>query len=149
MRRFKSKTIIDSLCSLSILLFLASFQACTSSPDVKIKWDGNEIHASEVTLEWEGRPEPGLAGYKVYYESYKTFHGNPFLRPPSYNGTEAAEGDSPIKVPLAELKEPYSPKFTMHGLDKTQIYFFTVTTYTDDKESLFSNQVYFPSETKK
>ena len=91
-----------------------------------------------VTLGWSANNESGLAGYKIYYKTES--------KAPPYDGTGLTEGNSPINVPLASLKNPTSPEFTLHGLNKTKKYFFTVTVY--DKrggESGFSEVIIFKS----
>jgi len=57
-----------------------------------------------------------------------------------YDGTGATEGDSPIDVGNVT-------RFTLHGLDDDQTYFFTVSAYDDqERESLYSNEVATGSE---
>ena len=83
--------------------------------------------ALDITLQWDANTETDLAGYKVYYKIETTG--------PSYNGTGAVEGNSPIDVGNVT-------QFTMHGLDEDVTYFFAVTAYnTGQLESGFSNEV--------
>lgn len=132
------------LLTLSVLLWFTSLYACAL--DIKNKCDSTQVHAQEVTLTWDSHSGPGLAGYKIYY---KTCDKYPRLGPP-YNGTGIIEGDSPILVPLGKLKDPDNPQFTIHGLDKTAIYFFAVTAYdSEGKESNYSKEIRYPPESKK
>ncbi len=59
------------------------------------------IYAADVTLAWSANTEPDLDGYYIYYKTGSS--GAP------YNGTGAAEGNSPIQVPLANLTDPANP----------------------------------------
>ena len=83
--------------------------------------------ALDITLQWDANTETDLAGYKVYYKIETSG--------PSYNGTGAVEGNSPIDVGNVT-------QFTLHGLDEDATYFFAVTAYnTNQLESGFSNEV--------
>jgi hypothetical protein len=83
--------------------------------------------ALDITLQWDANTETDLAGYKVYYKIETSG--------PSYNGTGAVEGNSPIDVGNVT-------QFTLHGLDEDVTYFFAVTAYnTNQLESGFSNEV--------
>ena len=84
-------------------------------------------YALDVTLQWDANTEADLAGYKVYYKTETSG--------PSYNGTGAVEGSSPVDV-------GNRTEITLHGLNEDVIYFFAVTAYnTDQLESGFSNEV--------
>ena len=88
---------------------------------------GIPAYALDITLQWDANTEEDLAGYKVYYKTETSG--------PSYNGTGAVEGSSPIDV--GDTMET-----TLHGLDENVTYFFAVTAYnTDQLESGFSNEV--------
>ena len=87
---------------------------------------------SIVTLNWTANTEPDLAGYQVYYGQNE---GGP------YDGTGAAEGDSPIDVGDVTTA-------TVSGLPvDSATYYFVVTAYDDEvppdgpNESYFSNEV--------
>jgi hypothetical protein len=97
------------------------------------------ICAADVTLAWNGNTESDLAGYYIYYKTGSS--GVP------YNGTGAAEGNSPIQVPLAIFSNPAYPEYTIHGLSNTETTYFVLSAYdTDGNESGFSNEVsYQPS----
>ncbi len=91
-------------------------------------------YSANVTLAWTANTESNLSGYYIYYKSGTS--GAP------YNGTGVVEGDSPIKVPLAEFADPANPEYTMHGLNDAEISFFVLTAYdTEGNESGFSNEV--------
>ena len=91
-------------------------------------------NAADITLQWDANSEPNLAGYKIYYKI--GFSG------PPYDGNGAAEGDSPLVIPLQGLNNPNSPQFKIHGLNKGETYFFVITAYTTDgKESGYSGEV--------
>jgi hypothetical protein len=99
-------------------------------------------YALDVTLAWAANTEPDLAGYKLYYKTGTSG--------PPYNGTGAAEGNSPITLTIYDPADPYNlddpdnPEFTLTGLDAAEVYFFALTAY-DNKvaplESGFSNEV--------
>lgn len=83
--------------------------------------------AGSVILEWDPNTEPDLAGYKIYYKIGSS--GEP------YNGTGAAEGDSPIDV--GNVTE-----FILSGLTEGLTYYFVATAYdTEGLESDYSNEV--------
>ena len=91
-----------------------------------------------VTLGWSANNEPGLAGYKIYYKTES--------KTPPYDGTGLTEGNSPIDVPLKSLKNPASPEYTLHGLNKDKTYFFTITAYNKSgSESGFSEVIVYKS----
>jgi hypothetical protein len=93
-----------------------------------------DVTASEITLTWEAASGSDTAGYKIYYKSDSPA--------PPYDGTELAEGNSPILVPLSKLKNPINPEFTIHGLSKNNTYFFVVTAYDIyGIESGFSDEI--------
>ena len=88
---------------------------------------GLPAYALDITLQWDANTETDLAGYMVYYKTETSG--------PSYNGTGAVEGNSPINV-------GNTTEITLHGLDEDVTYFFAVTAYnTDQLESGFSNEV--------
>ena len=85
------------------------------------------VHAMDVTLQWDANTEPELEGYLLYYGT-----GSKGDR---YEGTRAAEGDSPIDV--GDVTE-----FTLHDLPDGEVHFFVVTAYSaDGTESDHSNEV--------
>jgi hypothetical protein len=84
-------------------------------------------YALDITLQWDANTEADLAGYMVYYKTGTSG--------PSYNGTGAVEGNSPIDV-------GDTTEITLHGLNEDVAYFFAVTAYnTDQMESGYSNEV--------
>jgi len=88
---------------------------------------GIPAYAVDVTLQWDANTESDLAGYKLYYKTETSG--------PSYDGTGAMEGRSPVNV-------GNRTEITLHGLDEDVTYFFAVTAYNaDDLESGFSNEV--------
>ena len=69
--------------------------------------------AADFTLRWDPNLEEDLAGYKIYYK--EKFYGEP------YDGKGAAQGDSPIIVPLALLQDPDNPQYQITGLEDNKI----------------------------
>ena len=92
------------------------------------------IYAADATLAWIANTEPDLDGYYIYYKTGSS--GAP------YNGTGAEQGNSPIKISLAELADPANPEYTIQGVSDTETSFFVITAYdTEDNESGYSNEV--------
>jgi len=81
-----------------------------------------------ITFEWDANTDADLAGYYIYYDINS---GDP------YEGTDAAEDISPIKVPIGDLSDPNNPEYTLTGLDPDKVYFFVATAY--DTEGLQSD----------
>ena len=94
------------------------------------------IYSADVTIAWDANTESDLAGYYVYYKTGSSG--------PPYNGTGAAEGNSPIQVSESELDTPEDPEYTIHGLSDTESTYIVLTAYdTDGNESGYSNQVFY------
>jgi chitinase len=70
--------------------------------------------AVDVNLQWNPNTEDDLAGYKVYYKADSST--------PPFNGTGAAEGNSPIDVGLQSSA-------ALHNLNPARDWSFTVTAY--------------------
>jgi hypothetical protein len=81
-------------------------------------------YSRDVTLAWDS--DPSVDGYKLYYK--------PGSSGPPYNGTGAAEGDSPVDV-------GWFPEFTLRALSDDEDYYFVVTAYNSEGESGYSNEV--------
>jgi hypothetical protein len=81
-------------------------------------------HALDITLAWTS--DPTVDGYKIYYEAGSSG--------PPYNGTGAAEGDSPIDVGWVD-------EFTLRALSDDEDYYFAITAYNQYGESGYSNEV--------
>jgi hypothetical protein len=97
----------------------------------------NSALAKNVTLAWDPNDESeNVTGYKVYYRTGSFTYEN---------CTGAAEGNSPITVPVAYLSDPDAPQFIVSGLQDGVVYFFAVTAYTAGAESSYSNEVSDPS----
>ena len=90
-------------------------------------------YAQDVTLQWDANTDYGLTGYKVYYDTDGT---------DPYDGTGAAEGNSPITITLAqdENPDPDIVEFTLHNLSNTRTR-FVVTAIDATQESGYSNEV--------
>jgi PKD repeat protein len=97
-----------------------------SSTETKI--DYITVNDYVITLQWDANSEEDLAGYKVYYKigSYG----------PPYDGTDADQGPSPIRVAMEDLTDPDNPEFRLTGIDPDQIYFFAVTAYNNEDPEL-------------
>lgn len=80
-------------------------------------------HAMDITLQWQA--SAGASGYKLYYTT-----GCPG---PPYDGTEAAEGNSPIAV--GNLTE-----FTLHDIPDGDCR-FALTAYNANGESRYSAEI--------
>jgi len=120
--RLYSFSIISVLCFI-IILILALFFSPAQSP-----------FAADINLAWNSNTESDLDGYKVYYKTGSS--GAP------YNGTGAAEGNSPITIPLDDLSDLDNPLYILHGLSDSETYYCVITAYnTDGDESGFSNEV--------
>jgi hypothetical protein len=93
--------------------------------------------AKNVTLAWDPNDESeNVTGYKVYYRTCSFTYNN---------CTGAAEGKSPIDVPVASLSDPDAPQVTLSSLQDDVLYFFVVTAYNGGAESSYSNEVTDPS----
>jgi len=125
MVRSASKCLFNIIfCALTFILFILT----PLSPP--------SIYAADVTLVWSANAEPDLDGYYIYYKTGSS--GAP------YNGTGAAEGNSPIRVPLANLIDPANPEYTIHDLSDTETTYLVLTAYdTESNESGYSNEVSF------
>jgi len=111
--------------SILIALFVLAISSTTAS-----------AQTDSVTLAWAANTEPDLAGYYLYYKI-----GNPSE---PFDGTGASQGDSPIKIPLAQLSDPDNPEYTLTGLDDQAVYYFVLTAYDNESpenESEYSNCV--------
>lgn len=83
--------------------------------------------AFNVQLNWNPNTEQSLAGYNIYYKSDSST--------PPFNGTGAAEGNSPVNARNVTSK-------TITGLDPTKTYHFAITAYdSTGAESPFSDVV--------
>jgi chitinase len=86
--------------------------------------------ATTVLLQWDAETDPGLVGYKVYYQADSS--AQPF------SGTGATQGVAPVNV----LNQTST---TISGLDPSHSYYFAVTAYDNSGvESSYSNIVYVP-----
>jgi len=86
--------------------------------------------AYSVVLQWDVNTDPGVAGYKVYYQQDSP--ARPFI------GTGASQGDSPVDAHNQTTA-------TLSGLDPAHSYYFAVTAYNaSGLESAYSNIVFIP-----
>ena len=86
--------------------------------------------ATTVNIQWDAVTDPGLAGYKIYYQADSS--AQPF------SGTGATQGAAPVNV----LNQTST---TISGLDPSHSYYFAITAYdTSGVESSYSNYVYVP-----
>ena len=90
-------------------------------------------HAVDVTLGWSANPgSEEVIAYSIHYRAGSSG--------PPYSGTGADEGDSPIIVSIAELIDPESPQYTIHGLSDSETYFFALTATNDYGEGGYSDE---------
>lgn len=68
-----------------------------------------------ITLNWNAVSAHDVSGYLVFYGT----------RPDTYRGTEAAEGESPVRAGKAT-------SLTLTGLENGTIYFFRIAAYDND-----------------
>ncbi len=98
----------------------------------------NVAHCFDRSFAWDKNTEPDIAGYYIYYKNGSS--GVP------YNGIGADEGNSPIKVPLANLSDPDNPEYIIHGLSGTGTFYFVATAYDIyDNESAYSAELSYQS----
>ena len=93
------------------------------------------IYGADITLGWDANPELNIGGYIIYYKTGSSG--------PSYNGTDAYQGPSPINVPIDVLGNPSYPQYTLTDLKDGVDYYFAVTAYyagTPWRQSGFSNE---------
>jgi len=86
----------------------------------------SNVFSQDITLSWDPSPTSEVTGYNVYYKPGDS--NFPF------DGTGATEGTSPIDVGDALTT-------TLTNLNDNVNYFFSVTAYSADAESSFSNIV--------
>ena len=86
----------------------------------------NNVFSQDITLSWDPSPTSEVTGYNVYYKQGDS--NFPF------DGTGATEGTSPIDVGDTLTT-------TLTNLNDDVNYFFSVTAYSADAESSFSNIV--------
>lgn len=83
-------------------------------------------YARQVSLAWDPNSEPDIAGYKIYYRTETA---------PTFNGTGAAQGRSPIDVGNITGR-------TLTELTDSDTWCFAVTAYNaTGAESSLSNQI--------
>ena len=80
-------------------------------------------YSLDVSLAWGA--DSTVDGYKLYYKAGSSG--------PPYNGTGAAEGDSPVNV-------GWVSEFALRALSDDEDYYFVVTAYKQDSESGYSNE---------
>ncbi|MHB8790631.1 MAG: Ig-like domain-containing protein, partial [Desulfobulbaceae bacterium] len=88
-------------------------------------------YGRDVSFIWSANPET-VDGYRVYYKTGSS--GAP------YNGTGAAEGSSPVAAGNVT-------SFTLHGLSDTETYYFALTAYRGEDESVYSTEIVLSAET--
>jgi hypothetical protein len=87
--------------------------------------------ANNVTLQWDADTDPGVIGYKVYYQADSSTE--------PFTGTGSTSGASPINVSNVTSA-------TINGLDPSRVYYFAVTAYNAaGVESAYSNVVSTPT----
>jgi hypothetical protein len=93
----------------------------------------SSAQAGELTFRWTANSEKDIAGYRLYYGDSPT---------PPYNGSFAAQGPSPVQLPMTSLEDPQKPTVKLSGLPACHKLFFAVTAYNKKGlESDFSNSV--------
>jgi len=95
-------------------------------------------HCFDRSFAWDANNESDIGGYYIYYKNGTS--GEP------YDGTGAAEGNSPVQIPLANLGDPANPEYTLHGLTDGETFSFVATAYDiDGNESNYSNVLCYGS----
>jgi len=102
----------------SFQLFIISFLILVNSISVAF--------CQDITLSWDPSPTPEVSGYNIYYKQDNM--NFPF------DGTGATEGNSPVDV-------GDTLSATLTNLNDDVNYFFSVTAYSSDAESSYSNIV--------
>src|SRR6266436_7074627 len=77
----------------------------------------SNAYAGQVTLAWDAVSSPSLNGYRLYYGQT--------------SGSYSSHFDVSIQT----------TSYTVSGLTDGQTYYFAVTAYDTDEESVFSNEV--------
>lgn len=110
----------------------------TSGDNYKIKGHNTQVNLKikkttkgSITLQWDPSPTPGLAGYKVYYD---TNPGTPY-NPKSEDYVK--EGAPPLLV------SKDTTILTLHGLNPDKDYYFSATAYKSNpiRESAYANEI--------
>ena len=81
-------------------------------------------YTMDITLTWDTDFE--VDGYKLYYKAGSSG--------PPYNGTGAAEGDSPVDM-------GWISEFTLRAFSDYEDYYIVITAYNQNGESGYSNEV--------
>ena len=91
----------------------------------------NSVNAKTVDLSWDPSPDSAVVGYKIYYNADSSAF--------PFDGSGAAEGDSPIDV-------GHVLGTTLTDLPDEQTHYFAVTAYNAEGfESGYSNIVTSPA----
>jgi hypothetical protein len=112
-RQSNGQTVRNFLKSWTYILFA-----------IALFFSSGPVFAMDLTLAWD--THPSAKGYKIHYKSGSSG--------PPYNGTGAAEGDSPIDV-------GWVSEFTLRGLPDDEVYYVSLTAYKNNTESGYSNEV--------
>ena len=89
-------------------------------------------YTKDITLMWGANTESNLDGYKIYYKT--DFFGQ-YGDPKIIITNELNDPEHPEYT-------PEKPKYTIHGLDDNEDYYFVITAYDIyERESGYSNEV--------
>ncbi len=95
-------------------------------PSVVLGVEG-ESRDGLITLYWDSNIEKDVTSYKIYYGK---------------ESKNYIEDGSVITVAKSQLLDPYKPSYTIRGLDKDIVYYFSITAVDSyNNESNFSEEV--------
>lgn len=96
------------------------------SPSIVLGLEGSSRDGL-ITLYWDSNIEKDITSYKIYYGK---------------ESKNYIEDGSVITISKSQLLDPYKPSYTIRGLDKDIVYYFSITAIDEyGNESDFSEEV--------